>query len=51
MMAGALDLIFSRQQDAAAKETSEEEKKRALRRYQDAVLALSKAFALAATSD
>jgi type I restriction enzyme, R subunit len=51
MMAGALDLIFSRQQDAAAKETSEEEKKRALRRYQDAVLALSKAFALAAASD
>ena len=35
----------------AAKETTEEGKKRAHRRYADAVVALSKAFALAAASD
>lgn len=51
MMAAALDWIFSHQQDAAAKETTDEGKKRALRRYQDAVLGLSKAFALASSSD
>lgn len=51
MMAGALDWIFSSQQEAAAKEASEEDKNRALRCYQDAVLALSKAFALASASD
>ena len=51
MMAGAMDWIYARQQETAAQETSEEGKKRALRRYQDAVLALSKAFALAAASD
>ena len=39
------------QQADAAKETTEEGKKRAHRRYADAVLALSKAFALAAASD
>jgi type I restriction enzyme R subunit len=39
------------QQADAAKETSEEGKKRAHRRYADAVVALSKAFALAAASD
>ncbi|WP_338929242.1 DUF3387 domain-containing protein (plasmid) [Roseomonas mucosa] len=38
------------QQEAAAKETSEEGKKRAHRRYSDAVVALSKAFSLAAAS-
>ena len=50
-MAGAIDWVLSLQQDAAAKESSEEGKKRAQRRYGDAVLALSKAFALAAASD
>ena len=50
-MAGAIDWILTLQQEAAARETSDEEKKRAHRRYADAVLALSKAFALAAASD
>jgi type I restriction enzyme R subunit len=39
------------QQEEAAKESTEEAKKRAHRRYADAVLALSKAFALGAASD
>jgi len=39
------------QQKEAAKETTEEGKKEAHRRFNDAVLALSKAFALAAASD
>jgi type I restriction enzyme R subunit len=50
-MAGAIDWILTLQQQEAARETSEEGKKRAHRRYADAVLALSKAFALAAASD
>ena len=51
IMAGAIDWVLTLQQDDAAKETTEEGKKRAHRRYADAVLALSKAFALAAASD
>ena len=51
MMAGAIEWILNLQQQLAAKETSEEGKKNALRRYPDAVLALSKAFALASASD
>jgi type I restriction enzyme R subunit len=51
VMAGAIDWILTLQQDEAARETSDEGKKRAHRRYADAVLALSKAFALAAASD
>ena len=51
IMAGAIDWVLTLQQAAAAKETTEEGKKRAHRRYADAVLALSKAFALAAASD
>lgn len=51
MMAGAIEWILGWQQDQAAKETTKEGKKNAHRRYQDAVLALSKAFALAAASD
>lgn len=51
IMAGAIDWILTLQQADAARETSEEAKKRAHRRYGDAVLALSKAFALAAASD
>lgn len=51
VMAEALDWILERQHEAAAKETSNGAKKQAHRRFQDAVLALSKAFALAAASD
>jgi type I restriction enzyme R subunit len=51
IMAGAIDRVLTFQQAAAAKETTEEGKKRAHRRYADAVVALSKAFALAAASD
>jgi hypothetical protein len=50
-MAGAIDWVLTMQQDASAKETTDEAKKRAHRRFPDAVLALSKAFALAAASD
>jgi type I restriction enzyme R subunit len=51
IMAGAIDWVLTFQQADAAKETTEEGKKRAHRRYADAVLTLSKAFALAAASD
>ncbi len=50
-LAGAMDWVLTRQQEDAAKETTEEGKKRAHRRFADGVLALSKAFALAAASD
>jgi type I restriction enzyme, R subunit len=51
VMAGAIEWILAMQQADAARETSEEAKKRVHRRYNDAVLALSKAFALTAASD
>lgn len=51
MMAEALEWILDMQQKDVAKETTPEGRKNALRRYQDAVLALSKAFALAGASD
>ena len=51
VMAEAIEWILDQQHKAAEKETAEEAKKKAHRRYQDAVLALSKAFALAAASD
>ena len=51
VMAGALEWILEKQRQAAEKETTKEAKKLAHRRYADAVLALSKAFALAAASD
>jgi type I restriction enzyme R subunit len=51
IMARAIDWVLTLQQAAAAEEKSEEGKKRAHRRYSDAVVALSKAFALAAASD
>ncbi|HEV2517049.1 MAG TPA: type I restriction endonuclease subunit R [Devosia sp.] len=51
VLAEALDWILGRQHEAAARETGEEGKRRENRRYQDAVLALSKAFALASASD
>jgi len=51
MMAGAIEWILDLQQKLAAKEKTKEGKKNAHRRYQDAVLALSKAFALTSASD
>lgn len=50
-MAAALEWVLDQQHKASEKEKTDEAKKRAHRRYQDAVLALSKAFALAAASD
>jgi type I restriction enzyme, R subunit len=51
IMAGAIDWVLTIQQVDAAKETNEEAKKRAHRRFADGVVALSKAFALAAASE
>ena len=51
IMAGAIDWVLTVQQEGAAKETSDEGKKRAHRRYADAVAALSKAYTLASASD
>ena len=51
MMAGAIEWILNLQQKMAEKERTEEGKKKVHRRYQDAVLALSKAFSLASASD
>jgi type I restriction enzyme R subunit len=51
IMASAIDWVLTIQQADAAKEISEEGKKRAHRRYADGVVALSKAFALAAASE
>ena len=51
VLAEALEWILDHQHAAAAREASEEGKRRENRRYQDAVLALSKAFALASASD
>ncbi|PWF22060.1 type I restriction endonuclease subunit R [Corticimicrobacter populi] len=51
MMAGAIEWILDKQQQWAAAETTDEGKKNAQRRYQDAVLALSTAYALASASD
>ena len=50
-MASAIEWVLDMQQKDAAKETTDEAKKKAQRRYVDAVLALSKAFALASASD
>ena len=50
-LAGAIEWILEMQQREAARESTEEGKKQAHRRFKDAVLALSKAFALAAASD
>jgi type I restriction enzyme R subunit len=51
IMAGAMDWILTLQQSDAAKETTDEGKKRAHRRYADAIVSLSRAFALAGASD
>ncbi|MCY3841295.1 MAG: type I restriction endonuclease subunit R, partial [Gammaproteobacteria bacterium] len=50
-LAGAIEWILGMQQREAAREATEEGRKRAHRRFNDAVLALSRAFALAAASD
>jgi type I restriction enzyme R subunit len=51
MMAGAIEWILDRQQQWAAAEKSPEAKKHVQRRFADGVLSLSKAFALASSSD
>jgi type I restriction enzyme, R subunit len=51
VMAGALEWVLDMQRKAAEQETTDEAKKLAHRRYSDAVLTLSKAFALASSSD
>lgn len=51
VLAEAIEWILCRQHEAAARETSEDGKRHENRRYQDAVLALSKAFALTSASD
>ncbi len=50
-LAGAIEWVLDMQQRESAREASEEGKKRANRRFNDAVLALSRAFALVAASD
>jgi type I restriction enzyme R subunit len=50
-LAEALDWILAKQHEAAKRETNKEAMKAAHRRYQDAVLRLSKAFALCSASD
>lgn len=50
-LAGAMNWILEKQDQAAAREQDEEARKKARRRFDDAVLALTKAFALAAASD
>ena len=51
IMAQAIDWVLTLKQTDAAKEKTEEGKKHAHRRYSDAVLSLSKAYALASASD
>ncbi len=50
-LAHAIEWVLEMQQREAARESTEEGKKQAHRRFNDAVLALTKAFALAAASD
>ena len=51
VMAGAMEWVLEMQRKDAEQETTEEGKGKARRRFSDSVLALSKAFALAAASD
>ncbi|CAH0193107.1 type I restriction endonuclease subunit R [Stenotrophomonas lactitubi] len=51
MLTEALEWILDHQNKSAIRERTEEGKRRENRRYQDAVLALSKAFSLASASD
>lgn len=50
-MAGAIEWVLAFQQEAAAKEKSTDAKKKAHKRFGDAVVALAKAFALASASE
>lgn len=50
-LAGAIEWILARQQAKAQRQSTDDARKAARRRFQDGVLALSKAFALAAASD
>ena len=50
-LAGAIEWILEMQQRGAARESTKEGEKRAHRRFNDAVLELSKGFALAGASD
>jgi type I restriction enzyme R subunit len=51
IMAGAMDWVLAMQQQLAAEKKNNEEKKRAHRHYADAVLVLSKLYAMAAASE
>ena len=51
MMAGAIEWILDKQQQWTAAEKTPDGRKQAQRRFADGVLSLSKAFALAASSD
>ena len=51
LMAETIDFVQRKQHEAAENEPTPDGKKRAHRRFQDNVLALSKAFALASSSD
>ncbi len=51
MMAGAIEWILDQQQRWSAAETTADAKKKAHRRFADAMLGLSRAFALASSSD
>ena len=51
VLAGAIEWVLDMQQRESAREAAEEGKKQARCRFNDAVLALSRAFALAAASD
>jgi type I restriction enzyme R subunit len=50
-MAGAMEWVLAMQQALAAEKTKEEDKKRAHRTYADAVLVLTRLYAMAAASD
>jgi type I restriction enzyme, R subunit len=51
VMAGAVDWVLAMQQELAAEKKNNDEKKRAHRHYPDAVLLLSKLYAMAAASE
>ncbi|MDP3566416.1 type I restriction endonuclease subunit R [Sediminibacterium sp.] len=50
-LAGAIDWVLKWQEGEAAKQASDEDRKRAHRAYQDMVLELTKAYSLASASD
>jgi len=50
-LAGAIDWVLKWQESEAAKKSSDDERKRAHRAYQDIVLELTKAYSLASASD